>query len=42
MELDSLDGSHDDLEIQEPPRSGEEVDQGNHWRDWSSDLRDYL
>lgn len=42
MELDSLDGSHDDLEIQGPPRSGDEVDQGNHWRDWSSDLRDYL
>jgi len=42
MLLDGLDGSHDDLEINEPPRSGDEEDRGNHWRDWSPDLRDYL
>ena len=42
MEFDGLDGSHDELEINEPPRSGDEDDHGNHWRDWSPDLRDYL
>lgn len=41
-ELDDMDGSHDDLEVDTPPRNGEEEDFGNHWRDWSSDLRDYL
>ena len=42
MLIDDADGSHDDLEINEPPRSGDEEDRGNHWRDWSPDLRDYL
>ena len=42
MIIDEMDGSHDDLEINEPPRSGDEEDRGNHWRDWSPDLRDYL
>tara|TARA_R110002096_G_scaffold18939_1_gene63820 strand:+ start:47 stop:619 length:573 start_codon:yes stop_codon:yes gene_type:complete len=42
MDIDDLDGSHDDLQIEEPPRSGDEEDRGNHWRDWSPDLRDYL
>jgi hypothetical protein len=37
-----MDGSHDELPISEPPRSGDEEDHGNHWRDWSSDIRDYL
>ena len=42
IEYDEIDGSHEDLEIQEPPRNGKEEDFGNHWRDWSPDLRDYL
>jgi len=37
-----VDGSHEDLEIQEPPRKGDEEDFGNHWRDWSPDIREYL
>lgn len=41
-ELDESDGSHDDLNVEEPPRTGQEEDYGNHWRDWSPDLRDYL
>ena len=42
MEFEEIDGSHDDLQINEPPRNGDEEDFGNHWRDWSGDLRDYL
>ncbi len=42
MEFEEVDGSHDDLQINEPPRKGDEEDFGNHWRDWSGDLRDYL
>ena len=40
--VDHIDGSHDELELDGPVRPESEEDYGNYWRDWSSDLRDYL
>ena len=41
LDFHDNDGSHDDLQINEAPRQGDEEDFGSHWRDWSGDLRAY-